>query len=123
MLLPQLYKLVNEQIPGETSYITAEEYTVSFKVPEHDSVSAVAPVKGVKDCAVALPVLENVTDNGVTFTFVGWATKAVDDNTVTAPTVYTDSYIGDKDVTLHACLLYTSPSPRDSTSSRMPSSA
>ena len=31
--------------------------------------------------------------------------------------------LGYEDAASHVCLLYTSPSPRDSTSSRMPSSA
>ena len=33
------------------------------------------------------------------------------------------AYCGEEDLLFSDCLLYTSPSPRDSTSSRMPSSA
>ena len=36
---------------------------------------------------------------------------------------YIDEGEGDPIVFLHGCLLYTSPSPRDATLSRMPSSA
>ena len=32
-------------------------------------------------------------------------------------------FCNENDVSLHVCLLYTSPSPRDATLSRMPSSA
>ena len=40
---------------------------------------------------------------------------------ISKPMLYT--YFGDKEALFDACLLYTSPSPRDRTRSRMPSSA
>ena len=42
---------------------------------------------------------------------------------VTATNVFADRYHGDQNNNFYACLLYTSPSPRDKSSSRMPSSA
>ena len=48
---------------------------------------------------------------------------------VCGPTVYDDPHIGNArplvifDLLFKVCLLYTSPSPRDATLSRMPSSA
>ena len=34
-----------------------------------------------------------------------------------------DDFVGDSEINIKTCLLYTSPSPRDRTRSRMPSSA
>ena len=52
------------------------------------------------------------------YTFTGWSGTGID-GTAMDPVITTGS-TGNRSYT---CLLYTSPSPRDSTSSRMPSSA
>ena len=60
---------------------------------------------------------------------VGIATNNIETNTalVGAANSMTGLYIGDGSLlfnnTLNSCLLYTSPSPRDLSTSRMPSSA
>ena len=51
--------------------------------------------------------------------FIKQGVKMIDPNTVYFSK---DTKIG-KNVTIEPCLLYTSPSPRDLTTSRMPSSA
>ena len=44
-------------------------------------------------------------------------------NLVVAQLLFLESENPEKDISIYICLLYTSPSPRDATLSRMPSSA
>ena len=59
------------------------------------------------------------TDNGITFKWDGTVWKRVSATGAQGPTGST----GSQGATGPTCLLYTSPSPRDLSTSRMPSSA
>ena len=62
-------------------------------------------------------------NQSTTYGSPSWSSIAGDITSITAGTGLTTPAGGTGDVTINACLLYTSPSPRDGLLSRMPSSA
>ena len=82
--------------------------------------SCVKPDRTSTDCEV--PPKSNAEDAyGVHYPIPkDWGTKDFNDLDWEGATLYTNEDIGGS---LNSCLLYTSPSPRDATLSRMPSSA
>ena len=55
--------------------------------------------------------------------FLGEAVTSDSANRIVAQMLFLEAEDPEKDIYLYICLLYTSPSPRDATLSRMPSSA
>ena len=87
--------------------------------------------KGLKSIAESTPEFSNQgLENAINDLKIGWVAKSIElDTAITDSTVLTASQKNDlKDAIdnvphINACLLYTSPSPRDRQKSRMPSSA
>ena len=83
---------------------------------------AVAIVLASAQTAQAVPVVPNFTQGSMTSTTETTSTVTETINSIDYNTGYTYTVTG-TNIKSNACLLYTSPSPRDVEESRMPSSA
>ena len=94
------------------------EYTI-----EVENIST-SPISGLTLTSYFQDIGESsYTENGLTLTFVDTGGSAEGILSVGETAEYTATYTFDSAATAGTCLLYTSPSPRDISGSRMPSSA
>ena len=107
---------------GNTTKISAAEYFVDTD-PGEGSGTALTAQDGAFDSEVEAiaPVDLNVTGLSVGPHLIGIRYK--DDNNTWGEVLYQTIHVYDANPDINNCLLYTSPSPRDRTRSRMPSSA